>query len=304
MRRTPASTRLPSWFRLASRLRGTSVAIGMPLFALGFAALILPAGAPAAIPAAACAAGILLIAVGMPITLFPAAPEVQPFPIDPPLRGRWLIANSPADHVPSHGTHGLGQTWGIDFVPEPEPGSRPAFGTRGFDVPESYPGFGEPILAPAPGTVVSVSDGARDHRTRTSRPAVAFMLAEGMVRELFGARRLLGNHVVLDLGDGVYAALAHLQRGSVCVEPGQRIASGDRVGACGNSGNSSEPHLHFQLMDHPRPFVAAGLPFTLRRALGDRSAPPFVPGNDEVLDVPEAARPARSFELVGAHGAA
>jgi murein DD-endopeptidase MepM/ murein hydrolase activator NlpD len=81
-----------------------------------------------------------------------------------------------------------------------------------------------------------------------------------MARELLGPGRILGNHVVLDLGGGVYAALAHLRRGSVRVRPGDRVAAGQKLAACGNSGNSTEPHLHFQLMDHPSVLLAAGPP--------------------------------------------
>jgi murein DD-endopeptidase MepM/ murein hydrolase activator NlpD len=66
--------------------------------------------------------------------------------------------------------------------------------------------------------------------------------------------------VVLDLGGGVYAALAHLRRGSLRVRPGDRVAAGQQLAECGNSGNSTEPHLHFQLMDHPSVLLAAGLP--------------------------------------------
>ena len=60
-----------------------------------------------------------------------------------------------------------------------------------------------------------------------------------------------GNHVVLDLGSGEYALLAHLRRGSVRVRPGQRVRRGETLGRCGNSGNSSEPHLHFHVQDRP-----------------------------------------------------
>jgi murein DD-endopeptidase MepM/ murein hydrolase activator NlpD len=80
-------------------------------------------------------------------------------------------------------------------------------------------------------------------------------------RELSGPSRIVGNHVVLDLGGGVYALLAHLERGSIRVRPGQRVAAGEQLAECGNSGNSSEPHLHFQLMDSTRVLFAAGLPF-------------------------------------------
>jgi murein DD-endopeptidase MepM/ murein hydrolase activator NlpD len=87
-----------------------------------------------------------------------------------------------------------------------------------------------------------------------------YLVAEGMVRELLGPGRILGNHVVLDLGGGVYAALAHLRRGSLLVRRGDRVAAGQQLAECGNSGNSAEPHLHFQLMDHPSVLQAAGLP--------------------------------------------
>jgi murein DD-endopeptidase MepM/ murein hydrolase activator NlpD len=120
------------------------------------------------------------------------------------------------------------------------------------------------VLAPADGVVVKVSDWQRDHWSRNSLPGVVYLLAEGMVRELTGPGRILGNHIVLDLGDGVYAALAHLRRRSALVRAGQRVTAGERLAGCGNSGNSSEPHLHFQLMDHPNVLLAAGLPFRFR----------------------------------------
>ena len=45
------------------------------------------------------------------------------------------------------------------------------------------------------------------------------------------------------------------------VRPGDQVVAGQQLARCGNSGNSTEPHLHFQVMDHPRPAFAAGLPF-------------------------------------------
>jgi murein DD-endopeptidase MepM/ murein hydrolase activator NlpD len=55
--------------------------------------------------------------------------------------------------------------------------------------------------------------------------------------------------------------LAHLQRRSVTVRRGEQVEPGARMARCGNSGNSSEPHLHPQLMDWPWPLCGAGLPF-------------------------------------------
>lgn len=101
------------------------------------------------------------------------------------------------------------------------------------------------------------------------------------MRELAGVGRILGNHLVLDLGDGTYAAYAHLQRGSLIVREGDRVRAGQPIARCGNSGNSSEPHLHFQLMDGPDPDAARGVPFTWQ-GIG-------VPRNGETFQVPSAS---------------
>jgi murein DD-endopeptidase MepM/ murein hydrolase activator NlpD len=80
---------------------------------------------------------------------------------------------------------------------------------------------------------------------------------------------------VLDLGHGEFALLAHLRRGSVRVRTGQRVRAGTLLGLCGNSGNTSEPHLHFHVQDRAKLFGAArGLPATFvdYRADGRRIA--------------------------------
>ena len=187
----------------------------------------------------------------------------DPVRIASPVAGRWRAINSPADHVPSHGLQAYGQTYAIDVVYEPGDRPRPGFGwwplARRAD---EFPGFGEPVFAPVDGVVVRAHDRERDHWSRTSWPSLLLLLLES-VREFFGPSKILGNHVVVDCGDGTYVALAHLKRRSVRVAKGQRVTAGEQVGACGNSGNSSEPHLHFQLMDHPNLMVAAGLPFEI-----------------------------------------
>ena len=90
------------------------------------------------------------------------------------------------------------------------------------------------------------------------------MLVEASVRDMTGAHRIVGNHVVLDLGDGTYAAYAHVRNGSLQVKAGDTVREGQTLARCGNSGNSTEPHVHFQLMDHPDLDVARGIPFTWR----------------------------------------
>jgi hypothetical protein len=272
-------TSLPSWFRVAARVRGVATRLGPPLLVVGLIGVwLLTSVLPAAAWAAVCIAGVALWAVAFVLTIAPGAPQVDPVVLAPPVAGRWIALNSPTDRVPSHGTHGLAQTWAVDLVYEPREGTRPAFGTGAwFRDPSDYPGFGAQILAPADATVALTSDGARDHRSRSSWPAFALMLADGMARDLLGARHLLGNHVVLDLGGGVHAVLAHLQRGSIAVRPGERVHRGQVVARCGNSGNSSEPHLHLQLMDSAHPTLAAGIPFTFGDAGMPRNGEPLDP---------------------------
>ncbi|MFE7579086.1 M23 family metallopeptidase [Streptomyces sp. NPDC057521] len=190
----------------------------------------------------------------------------QPVAVAPPVTGRWSALNSPADKVPSHGTHTLAQTYAIDIVAEPAEGpARPdpvwfwPVAQRNRD----YPAFGAPLYAVGPATVVHAEDGQRDHLSRSSLAGVLyFWLVEGACRTIGGSRRIVGNHVVLDLGDGAYAVYAHVQRGSLRVRPGDEVGPGDLLGRCGNSGNSTQPHVHFQLMDGPDLETANGIPFT------------------------------------------
>ncbi|RST13797.1 M23 family metallopeptidase [Streptomyces sp. WAC05374] len=198
----------------------------------------------------------------------PAAPAARDaVEVEPPVVGAWSALNSPADKVPSHGTHALGQTYAIDIVAESETRPRPAFAAL-WPVARrnrAFPAFGAPLLAAGDATVVHADDRLRDHLSRNSLPALPyFLLVEGVFRSLGGPRHIIGNHVVLDLGDGVYAMYAHLQRGSLRVRAGDRVTAGQPIARCGNSGNSTEPHLHFQLMDGPDPRTARGIPFTWR----------------------------------------
>jgi hypothetical protein len=207
------------------------------------------------------------------------ADDRQAVEVAAPVSGRWRALNSPADKVPSHGTREYAQAYAIDIVAEPAGEPRPAFGwwpvaRRNAD----FPGFGAPVLAVADAVVVRVADGGRDHLSRNSYPALVYLVGEGVVRLLGGLRRIVGNHVVLDLGDGTYALYAHLERGSIGVRVGERVRVGAELARCGNSGNSSEPHVHFQLMDGPDATAAQGLPFTWR-GIG-------VPAGNEVFEVP------------------
>jgi hypothetical protein len=158
-------------------------------------------------------AGLALLVAGLALYFRVGTVRRPPVEVDAPVAGRWQAVNSPADKVPSHGLHAYGQTYAIDVVREPADGSRPQFGTGpSFRPPEDYPAFGQPVFAPADGVVVRVHGRERDRRSRSSWPSLLYLLVEGSLRELTGPSRVLGNHLVLDLGHGIYAVLAHLRR--------------------------------------------------------------------------------------------
>jgi hypothetical protein len=196
-------------------------------------------------------------------------------PISPPLRGRWRALSSPASRLPSHGTHDAGQTWAIDLTAD-DPDS-PGFGTARRSLPpEDFPAFGRPVLAGGPGEVVLVRDGMRDHRSRNSWLLLPLFFVESILRGAAGSRFVFGNLVVIRLDAGGYQALAHLRRGSARVAVGDRVSSSTVVAEVGNSGNSTEPHLHLQVMDRADPRGAVGLP------LAFIDGP--VPARDDIVD--------------------
>lgn len=180
-----------------------------------------------------------------------------------PVTGRWLGMNSPVDKVPSHGVRAYGQAYAIDLVYEPVSQERPAFGVGpAMRPPDEYPAFGQPVRAMVEGQVVSVLDTLRDHRARSSMLGILYMLIEGAVRELVGPRFIIGNHVTIRGDSGVFAVVAHLKKSSALVSVGDRVFAGQVIAECGNSGNTSEPHVHAQLMDRHSSWTGQGIPFS------------------------------------------
>jgi hypothetical protein len=210
-----------------------------------------------------------------------SAPE--PLEVTVPLRGPCRVQNSPANRVPSHGTAAFGSAYAIDLVPVDDRGRSAPPSWRGLvaaEPPDIFVGFGRDVLAPVAGRVVLVHDGEVDHEARRSPlTAVPYLLTQGR-RAGSGAAGLAGNHVVIAVGHaGPYVLLAHLQRGSVEVQLGQPVAVGPSVGRCGNSGNSTEPHVHLQVSDSTAWTSASGLPFAFTR--GDGSA--WLPRNGDIV---------------------
>ena len=185
-----------------------------------------------------------------------------------PFRGTWLARNSPARRVPSHGTHLFATTYSIDFIAV---NGRRTATTRDWrallstEPVNRFFAFGQPILAPAPGTVVSVHDGEADHVARRSQLALVPYALTQAARVRRGAGAIAGNHVILELeARGGYVLLAHLRAGSIRVGVGESVAAGQELGTCGNSGNATQPHLHIQIMDSADASAARGLPIAFR----------------------------------------
>lgn len=187
-----------------------------------------------------------------------------------PFEGRWLARNSPARRVPSHGTDLLGGRYAIDFIGvdhRHRTADRRDWRTILATEPvERFFAYGRPILAPAHGTVVQVHDGEIDHVGRRSQLTLVPYALGQPARLRQGVSAIAGNHLIIALrGSGAFVALAHLRTGSIRVAIGDEVTAGQRVADCGNSGNSTQPHVHLQVMDSLDLSVAQGIPMTFRR---------------------------------------
>lgn len=179
----------------------------------------------------------------------------QGSPIGPPLRGGvWLAGNGPAPEtghrralIPIGGSPSIAQRFAIDYVRVGDD-NQTFTGDRLNN--KSYHAYGQDALAVGDGKVVAVKDGIPENVPGITSRAVSITL------ETVG-----GNHVIIDLGGGRYAFYAHLQPGSLRVKLGDSVRKGAVVGLIGNSGNSTEPHLHFHLSDGASPLGSEGVPY-------------------------------------------
>ena len=147
--------------------------------------------------------------------------------LDSPLTGEWFVLNG--GHSVLLNGHSPNESNAVDLV---RLGANERTHTGGDGAPLSrYAAFGLSVLAPADGRIVEVTDVFADTPPGTN-----------------GAH---ANHLVMDIGDGRYVSMAHLEQGSVTVRVGDDVRRGQRLAAVGNSGHSNEPHLHLQVQDSP-----------------------------------------------------
>ncbi|HEU0014282.1 MAG TPA: M23 family metallopeptidase [Longimicrobium sp.] len=160
-------------------------------------------------------------------------------PLRLPFEGEWTVVWGGRTVEQNYHAAVRNQRFAYDLLVTRDGRTHDGDGSR----PEQYYCWGRAILAPAAAMVVTAVDGLPDQTPGRMDPA-----------------HPAGNHVILDHGEGEFSLLAHLRQGSVAVRAGERVAAGQKLGECGNSGNTSEPHLHYHLQNGPEFGKAEGLP--------------------------------------------
>lgn len=146
------------------------------------------------------------------------------------------------------GVQWLAQRFAIDWVRADDQGR---IYVGDWQDNENWVIFGDPIYSVSRGRVVETLDSMPENTPPTP--------ASDLTPET-----ALGNHVIVDMGDGRFALYAHMQPGSVTVEKGDRVRPGQKLGQVGNTGSSTAPHLHFHVTDGPSAVASNGVPWVFR----------------------------------------
>lgn len=146
-----------------------------------------------------------------------------------PFAGEWFVFWGGDTRDQNYHVISRSQRHAFDLVIADSTGKRFRFDGRKN---EDYYAFGQLLFAPCDATVVAVTDGVKDNTPGVMNP-----------------EQVTGNSVVLQAGPNEFVLLAHFKMNSIRVKRGDTVKEGDALGLCGNSGNSSEPHLHLHLQD-------------------------------------------------------
>ena len=192
--------------------------------------------------------------IGGPVRVSGETPVV----IGPPLAGADWGAGNGCCGLTSHrgavqplgGRLNAAERFAIDWV-RFDTTTDPATTSRGDGTANTdYLAYGADVLAVADATVVSVVSTLRDEPPQQAPTTL-------------GLEQLGGNYVILDIGGGAYVFLAHLIPGSATVEPGDRVSRGQVIGRLGNSGNTTEAHLHLHVSRAPLPLSGDNVPYVI-----------------------------------------
>jgi murein DD-endopeptidase MepM/ murein hydrolase activator NlpD len=182
-----------------------------------------------------------------------------------PLAGTWYVGAAPSLH--SHHRWVANEEFALDLgALGPDGRTHKGDGTRLDD----YFGYGRDVRAAADGTVVEVAANGTEANDRLRRPGES---SEDFEKRTIAAqtellaksyKAVIGNYVVIKHAGGEFSHYAHLKQGSVRVKTGDAVARGQVIGQLGQTGNSTEPHLHFQLTDGPDPMYSRGIPIVFK----------------------------------------
>lgn len=150
-----------------------------------------------------------------------------------PFTGRWFVVQGGDTLNVNDHMRVRAQWYAIDFMKTGGPSGRAIVKTTGASVEDFY-SWGTEVLAPAAGEVVSAIDSFQDNRV-----GVKDQNNPG------------GNQVIIKVDEHTFIFLAHMQKGSVKVKAGDHVTAGEILGLCGNSGNTSGPHIHMHIQDTP-----------------------------------------------------
>ncbi|MCL2285944.1 MAG: M23 family metallopeptidase [Firmicutes bacterium] len=163
-----------------------------------------------------------------------------------PFEGKWTVFNGGMGKELSHSWDIVPQRHAYDFIVMDNEGKSFAGDNKSL---QSYFCYGKNVVAPADGTVVKVSNNHKDSRVTGTK----------VYCDTWDIR---GNFIVIQHREKEFSVCAHLIPGSIPVRVGDVVKQGQLIGKCGNSGNTSEPHLHFQLQTGKSFFASAGLPIS------------------------------------------
>ena len=193
----------------------------------------------------------------------------SPIRLQIPAHAFFICPNTPGSKIPSHGINKYGVEYAIDFVivddnAKSKKPYRPSFftyATKGLSLSDFY-GWGIDVYSPAKGVVAQVVDGVdeRNPVNIINDLRYAARITRAYNDNLVDSKYLLGNSVIVKTDESEYIVLAHLQKNSIMVKPGQSVDVSSVIGKLGHSGNSTMPHLHLQAMDNLDFRKAKGIP--------------------------------------------
>ena len=201
---------------------------------------------------------------------------IEPISVKFPLVGEWCAVNTPGHRVPSHGTDQLGQRYAYDFLQIDWSVKKGYRFHKISTIPSLFFGvkltdtycWSQPIYAPFDGEVVETKDGLRERNPVHILRDLAVVIKNAF---FFRAKSngdlhpVLGNYIILKNEEGIYSLIAHAKKGSIKVSEGEKVTEGQALAEVGHSGNSTAPHLHFQLMDRQNLLEANGLPCCFKK---------------------------------------